>query len=54
MYRTSAFNSPQGGYKNSGIGRENGIEGAYEYLQTKSIWCELGDEISDPFVLRMA
>ncbi len=30
-------NAPFGGYKQSGIGRENGIEGFEEYLETKTI-----------------
>jgi aldehyde dehydrogenase (NAD+) len=51
-YRSMAFNSPFGGYKSSGIGRVNGLEGIKPYLQTKSVWCELGDEILDPFVLK--
>lgn len=28
---------PFGGYKMSGLGRENGIQGLHEYLQTKSV-----------------
>lgn len=52
MYRAMAPQSPFGGYKSSGIGRQNGIEGIEEYLQTKSVWCELSDEVQDPFVLR--
>lgn len=52
MYRAMAFNSPFGGYKASGIGRQNGIEAIDAYLQTKSIWCELGDQVQDPFVMR--
>ena len=44
--------APFGGYKDSGIGRQNGIEAIGEYLQTKSVWCELGDEIQDPFTMR--
>jgi len=51
-YRALAFNSPFGGYKASGIGRQNGIEAVDDYLQTKSVWCELGTEVQDPFVLR--
>ena len=51
-YRALTFNSPFGGYKSSGIGRQNGIEAVYQYLQTKSVWCELGDEVQDPFVMR--
>jgi acyl-CoA reductase-like NAD-dependent aldehyde dehydrogenase len=53
VYRALTFNSPFGGYKASGIGRENGIEAVDEFLQTKSVWCELGDEIQDPFVLKV-
>ena len=51
-YRALTFNSPFGGYKASGIGRQNGIEAVYQYLQTKSVWCELSDEVQDPFVMR--
>lgn len=51
-YRALAFNSPFGGYKDSGVGRANGIEAISEYLQTKSVWCELSEELQDPFVLK--
>ncbi|WP_163835895.1 betaine-aldehyde dehydrogenase [Spartinivicinus ruber] len=34
---------PVGGYKQSGIGRENGIETLNQYTQTKSVFVELGD-----------
>ena len=40
-YRTLSYNAPYGGYKMSGIGRENGLEGLNTYLQTKSVWMEL-------------
>lgn len=53
LYRAVTFNSPFGGYKASGVGRENGVEAVDEFLQTKSVWCELGDEIQDPFVLKV-
>jgi aldehyde dehydrogenase (NAD+) len=52
IYRALAFNSPFGGYKASGMGRENGIEAVDQYLQTKSVWCELGSDVQDPFVLK--
>jgi aldehyde dehydrogenase (NAD+) len=52
IYRALAFNSPFGGYKASGLGRANGAEAIDQYLQTKSVWCELGDEVQDPFVLK--
>ncbi|WP_246867539.1 aldehyde dehydrogenase [Diaphorobacter sp. LR2014-1] len=51
-YHTLAFNSPFGGYKSSGIGRVNGTEAVNHYLQTKSVWCELGDEVRDPFAFK--
>jgi acyl-CoA reductase-like NAD-dependent aldehyde dehydrogenase len=52
-YRAMAFNSPFGGYKNSGIGRVNGIESIDQFLQTKSVWCEMSEEIQDPFILKV-
>jgi aldehyde dehydrogenase (NAD+) len=52
MYRAMAPQSPFGGYKESGIGRQNGIDAIREYVQTKSIWVELSEEVQDPFVLR--
>ncbi len=51
-YRAMTFNSPFGGYKQSGIGRQNGIEAMDAYLQTKSVWCEMSDEVQNPFVMR--
>jgi len=50
-YRTLTYNSPFGGYKDSGLGRENGHEGLEEYLQTKSVWVDLAGEVDDPFTL---
>ena len=34
--------APFGGYKESGIGRENGVEGFEEYLETKTIGWGIG------------
>ena len=39
---------PVGGYKESGIGRENGIETLYHYTQTKSVFVDLND-IQSPY-----
>ena len=47
------FGSPFGGFKESGIGRLNGVEAIDQFLQTKSVWLELGEEIQDPFVLKV-
>ncbi len=53
LYRAITFNSPFGGYKESGFGRVNGAEAIDGYLQTKSVWCELSEEIQDPFVMKV-
>jgi acyl-CoA reductase-like NAD-dependent aldehyde dehydrogenase len=42
---------PYGGYKMSGIGRENGLEVLHYYTETKTIFVELSDDPPfDPFV----
>jgi aldehyde dehydrogenase (NAD+) len=33
--------APFGGYKNSGVGRQCGIEGFQQYLETKTIGCRM-------------
>ncbi|WP_028217088.1 aldehyde dehydrogenase [Paraburkholderia oxyphila] len=51
-YRAVSYLSPFGGYKDSGLGRENGINAIDEYLQTKSVWINTGAPTGNPFVLR--
>ena len=51
-YRSTSYTTPFGGYKSSGLGRENGIEAIYEYLQTKSVWLYSGGDVANPFVRR--
>jgi acyl-CoA reductase-like NAD-dependent aldehyde dehydrogenase len=51
-YRAVSYMSPFGGYKRSGIGRENGQDAIWEYLQTKSVWISTADEVPNPFVMR--
>ncbi len=51
-YRAISFLSPFGGYKQSGLGRENGIEAIREYLQTKSVWISTATDVPNPFVMR--
>jgi acyl-CoA reductase-like NAD-dependent aldehyde dehydrogenase len=53
MYRAMAPQSPFGGYKESGVGRQNGSEAILEYVQTKSVWVELSEDVQDPFILRV-
>lgn len=48
-YRVMSYRAPLGGYKASGLGREQGKVGLEEYLQTKSVWMDLDGEVSDPF-----
>ena len=49
MYRAVSYTSPFGGYKKSGLGRENGIEAIREFLQVKSVWFNTADKIPNPF-----
>ncbi|HTT39909.1 MAG TPA: aldehyde dehydrogenase [Burkholderiales bacterium] len=51
-YRAVSYMSPFGGYKDSGLGRENGSHAIYEYLQTKSVWVNTGAATANPFVMR--
>lgn len=50
-YRVLSYRAPFGGYKASGLGRENGEEGLEEYLQTKTVWIDQTGEVGDPFKL---
>ena len=51
-YRAVSYMSPFGGYKRSGIGRESGIDAIRDYLQTKSVWIDIGGNAPNPFVMR--
>ena len=51
-YRTISFMAPFGGYKDSGLGRENGIDAIREYLQVKSVWINSGAVSQNPFAMR--
>jgi len=48
-YFNSATQSPVGGYKQSGHGRENGVAGLDAFLQTKSVWMNTTPGMADPF-----
>jgi len=51
-YRAVSVMSPFGGYKHSGLGRENGMDAIREYLQTKSVWINCGAPNGNPFVMK--
>jgi acyl-CoA reductase-like NAD-dependent aldehyde dehydrogenase len=53
-YRAVSMTMPFGGYKASGLGRENGQEAINEYLQTKSVWISTAPNTGNPFIMKTA
>jgi acyl-CoA reductase-like NAD-dependent aldehyde dehydrogenase len=51
-YRSTSYMTPFGGYKASGLGRENGMEAIKEYLQVKSVWFYTGGDVANPYTRR--
>ncbi|MQY27601.1 aldehyde dehydrogenase [Nocardia aurantia] len=51
-YRAVSYLAPFGGFKDSGIGRENGIAAVEEYLENKTVWINTGAPVGNPFVIR--
>jgi (Z)-2-((N-methylformamido)methylene)-5-hydroxybutyrolactone dehydrogenase len=52
-YRAYSFLVPIGGMKQSGLGRESGIEAVHEFLETKSVMISTGSSAPlNPFVQR--
>ena len=51
-YRAASIVAPFGGYKRSGVGRENGLEAIDAYLQTKTVWIDTTGKVANPFVMR--
>ena len=42
-----------GGYKDSGYGRESGMQAIYDYTRPKTAWINISDDpIANPFVMR--
>ena len=50
-YRAVGPMAPFGGYKSSGMGRENGLQAVAEYTELKTVWIELTGATRDPFQL---
>lgn len=51
-YRAISPTSPFGGFKQSGVGKEDGIEAVHEYTRVKSVWVNMSDAPpADPFVV---
>lgn len=50
-YRVVSFAAPFGGFKESGLGRENGTDAIREFTETKSVYVELTGALRDPFKL---
>jgi aldehyde dehydrogenase (NAD+) len=44
--------SPFGGYKRSGLGRENGQDMIKDYMQVKSVWISTASDVPNPFIIR--
>tara|TARA_Y100000590_G_scaffold443170_1_gene572256 strand:+ start:1062 stop:2534 length:1473 start_codon:yes stop_codon:yes gene_type:complete len=52
-YRLISPIAPFGGFKNSGFGRESGMEAIKDYSNIKTTWINTSTEpISDPFIIR--
>lgn len=52
-YRVISPIAPFGGFKNSGPGRESGIDAIYDYTRTKTVWINTSSEpMANPFVMR--
>lgn len=51
-YRATSFTSPFGGFKESGIGRESGIDAVKEYLESKTVWLSSDLDVPNPFIRR--
>ena len=52
-YRLISPIAPFGGFKNSGFGRESGMEAIKDYSNTKTTWISTSkDSIGDPFTVR--
>jgi aldehyde dehydrogenase (NAD+) len=53
-YRAPSMTVPAGGYKQSGYGRQDALEGMLEYTQLKSVLIDFAQADFDPFVMKIS
>ena len=51
-YRAVSYTMPFGGFKSSGLGRENGQDAINEYLDTKAVWVSTASNSGNPFIMK--
>jgi (Z)-2-((N-methylformamido)methylene)-5-hydroxybutyrolactone dehydrogenase len=51
-YRVVSYMTPFGGYKRSGLGRENGQQAIMAYLQQKAVWIATETSAANPFIMK--
>jgi acyl-CoA reductase-like NAD-dependent aldehyde dehydrogenase len=52
-YRVVSPIAEFGGFKDSGYGRESGLQSIYDYTTTKTVWVNISAKpVADPFVMR--
>jgi aldehyde dehydrogenase (NAD+) len=52
-YRSIAAQTPFGGYKLSGYGKERGEEALLDYTQLKNVMMDLSSDVYDQYAMRM-
>ena len=53
-YRAISFMMPFGGMKQSGLGRENGIDAIKEFMETKAVWISAANAApANPYIMRL-
>jgi aldehyde dehydrogenase (NAD+) len=50
--RSVRSETPFGGYKRSGLGRESGQDAIRDWMQTKCVWLSTSTDVPNPFVMR--
>ncbi len=51
-YRAFSVQLPFGGFKQSGLGRENGRAAMDEFMENKSVWINLAPKFPNPFIMQ--